>query len=148
MSSALSTEVVLWFCSLLRKGSFKVQCPLRCLKSSGSKKYSPDDLSTDHNFKVKALKKREIQQFIDLVLESCHSIPRVSFFLAGVQKYQPTIWVERDSYYYHRLDERISENLLFPYHEMELPCLEATSEYRVSVQLVSLRSPVRGMDAA
>lgn len=103
---------------------------------------------TEHSFKVKALKKREIQQFIDLVLESCRSIPRVSFFLAGVQIYQPTIWVERDSYYYHRLDECISENLLFPYHKMELPCLEATSEYKASIQLVSLRSAIRGMDAA
>lgn len=42
-----SAQKLYGFCSLLRKGSFKVQYPLNCLISSRSKNYGPDDLSAD-----------------------------------------------------------------------------------------------------
>lgn len=92
--------------------------------------------------------KNKTEQFKFLVLESFIILSPGLAFLGEVQKYQPIIWADRDSSHYHRLDESISENLLFPYCERELPCLEAISEYKVSIQFLSLRPPFRGMDAA
>lgn len=90
-----SREIVVLFSSLLRKGSFKVQYLLNCLKNSHSKNYGPDDLWTDgqadHN--LSKLKNSAIYIFSALVFY--HSISRIRFFLVGVQKYQPIIWADR-----------------------------------------------------
>lgn len=118
MSSALPHTC---FCSLLRKGSFKVQYLLNCLTSSHSKNYGSDDLSTDGQADHNWPKWKKIQQLF-LVLDSFIILsPELAFSWLGVQKYQPIICADRDSYYYHRLDECISESLLFPWDWTPMP---------------------------
>lgn len=91
-------SIVVLFCSLLRKGSFKVQYLLNCLISSHNKNYGPDDLSTnwqaDHNWP----KRKKIQQLF-LVLDSFIILSlKLAFSWLGVQKYQPILLADRDSY--------------------------------------------------
>lgn len=100
------------------------------LKSSHSKTYGPDGLSTETSRPqlVKAKKRFSNVCFrFFKILSFYPQSPKYPFglFLAEVLKYEPSIWANRDSYYYHRLDGCISENLLFPYHSMELSCSEA-----------------------
>lgn len=124
--------VVVLFCSLLKKGSFKVQYLLIVLKVAIVRtmvQMTSTDRQADHNLS----KLKTIQQFIFLVLESFKTLSPELAFSWLESKNTNLSSGQTDSHYYHRLDQCISENLLFPYHEIELPCLEVISEYKVSI---------------
>lgn len=121
------------YCFVLYLGSFEFQYLLNCLKSSYSRN-GPDDLSTDGQKDNNWSELKKIQQLLFLVLDSFIILSPELAFLGWSPKI-PIYHLDRDSYYYHRLDECISENLLFPHYEMELPPLEVISEYKVSIYL-------------
>lgn len=133
-TNVLSTSAQL-YCFVLYLESFKVQYLLNCIKVTIVRTMVQMACQqwTSRSQLVKAKKDSAIIVFNAWFFY--HSIPRISFSFAGVQKYQPIIWANRNSYYYHRLYECISENLLFPYYEMELPCPEVISEYKVSIHI-------------
>lgn len=79
-------SIVVLFCSLLRKGSFKVQYLPNCLISRHNKNYGPGDLSTNWQADHQLAKTKKDSAIIFSAWFFYHFIPRISFFLAWSPK--------------------------------------------------------------
>lgn len=145
----LSTDGVEELCSLLSKGSFKAWYPWICLKSSHSRNYGPDDLSTEGQASQNLSKlQRDSTMCIVSAWVFYSFIPRIKPFFGWSPKIS-TCHLYRQILIITTDQMNVCQGI-YCFHITrwkELPRLEAISEYKESIQWVSLRFPSRDMDA-